>query len=150
MNQITATVENIEVTDIVTYIHLNSSDTKICLIKYKTPKWLSVGDKVYCNFKEASVSVSKNCPGKVSIENCFPVKLREVRRNDSLCELTLESKMGNIISLITSRAYDILELQEGCEATMLLRGIDINLEPILIPILNDEYSYTKSRTKDAN
>ena len=38
--------------------------------------------------------------------------------------------VGDIISLSTATAYEKLELQEGCPATMLLRGIDIKLEPI--------------------
>ncbi len=132
MNQVIATVQNIEETDIVTYIHVNSGESAMYLIKSEKPKWLSVGDKVYCNFQEGSVCLSKDCPGKVSIENMLPVTLQNVRRNNSLCELTLNnSDFGDIISLITANAYDKLDLQEGCKATMLLRGIDIKLEPLL-------------------
>jgi molybdopterin-binding protein len=134
MNQIIATVEDIVETDIVTYIRLNSSDTILSLIKPKSPKWLNIGDKVYCKFQEASVCVSKDCPGKVSIENKLPATLKEVRKNDSLCELTFESDIGSVVSLITTRAYDTLELQKGCRATMLLRGVDISVEPIIEPI----------------
>lgn len=132
MNKVLATVQNIEETDIVTYIHVNNGETTMYLIKSEKPKWLSVGDKVYCNFQEGSVCLSKDCPGKVSIENMLPVTLQNVRRNNSLCELTLNnSDFGDIISLITANAYDKLDLQEGCKATMLLRGIDIKLEPLL-------------------
>ena len=132
MNQVIATVQNIEETDIVTYIHVNSGESAMYLIKSEKPKWLSVGDKVYCNFQEGAVCLSKDCPGKVSIENMLPVTLQNVRRNNSLCELTLNnSDFGDIISLITANAYDKLDLQEGCKATMLLRGIDIKLEPLL-------------------
>jgi len=134
MNQITATVKDISQTDIVTYIRLSSSDTMLSLIKSKTPKWLSVGDKVHCKFQEASVCVSKDCPGKVSIENKLPATLKEVRKTDSLCELTFDSDIGTVISLITTRAYDILGLEKGCEATMLLRGVDITIDPIIEPI----------------
>jgi molybdopterin-binding protein len=131
MNKLLATVEGIEETDVVTYIHVNSGDTKMQLIRSQKPTWLKVGDKVYCNFQEGSVCVSKDCPGKVSIENTLPVTLQNVRKNNSLCELTLKSKdFGEIISLITSNAYDKLELQEGCSATMLLRGTDIKIEPV--------------------
>ncbi len=134
MNQITATVEDIVETDIVTYIRLSSSKTILNLIKAKTPKWLNVGDKVYCKFSEASVCVSKDCPGKISIENKLSATLKDIRKNDSLCELTFDSDIGNIISLITTRAYDILELEKGCKVTMLLRGVDLTIEPIIVPI----------------
>lgn len=135
MNKLIATVEGIEESDVVTYIHVNSGDTKMQLIRSQRPKWLKVGDKVYCNFQEGSVCVSKDCPGKVSIENTLPVTLQCVRKNNSLCELTLKnSDFGEIISLITSSAYDKLELQEGCSATMLLRGTDIKIEPVDNPL----------------
>jgi len=144
MNKILATVEDIVQTDIVSYIRLNSHETLLTLIQPKTPKWLQVGDKVYCKFQEASVCVSKDCPGKISIENKLPATLKEVRTNDSLCELTFDSPLGNIISLITTRAYDILGLEKGCKATMLLRGVDLSIEPIIEPI------GVRARTKDAN
>jgi molybdopterin-binding protein len=135
MNKLIATVEGIEESDVVTYIHVNSGDTKMQLIRSQRPKWLKVGDKVYCNFQEGSVCVSKDCPGKVSIENTLPVTLQCVRKNNSLCELTLKnSDFGEIISLITSSAYDKLELREGCSATMLLRGTDIKIEPMDDPL----------------
>ena len=65
MNQVIATVQNIEETDIVTYIHVNSGESAMYLIKSEKPKWLSVGDKVYCNFQEGSVCLSKDCPGNL-------------------------------------------------------------------------------------
>lgn len=139
MNTIEAKVQKIEETGVVTYIHINSGNTVITIIKSQTPKWIGVGDEVRCSFYETSVSVSKGCPGKVSIENRVPATLKEVRKNNSLCELTFESAIGNIVSLITLRAYDNLELEKGCRATMLLRGVDIDLKPILAPIDINKY-----------
>ncbi|MBU1217108.1 TOBE domain-containing protein [bacterium] len=131
MNQIKAKVIRINATDIVTYIDVQSADTEIRLIKSKAPLWLCEGDTIHCNFNEASVCVSKDCPGKVSIENRVPATLVEVRKSDSLCELTFESDVGKIVSLITMEAFEDLELELGCQATMLLRGIDISVEPIV-------------------
>lgn len=131
MNKITAKVSSIETTDIVSYVHVSSGDTTVRLIKSETPKWLKIGDDVVCTFREASVSVSKECPGKISIENSLPATLREVREKASLCELTFDSELGSVISLITATAYENLGLELGCRATMLVRGIDINLEPAL-------------------
>lgn len=150
MNKISARVEAIEETDIVTYIHVQIGDTPISLIKSKTPEWLGVGDKVYCTFQEAAVSVSKDCPGKVSIENCLPATLKDVRKSDSLCELTFESGIGRVVSLITSQAYELLKLEEGCLATILLRALDIHIEPLLVPLGLDEEKREEARTKDAN
>lgn len=148
MNKIPAVVEAIEKTDIVTYIHVKAGETDMRLIKHKCPSWLSAGDKVYCTFQEGAVCVSKECPGKVSIENRLPATLKGVRRNASLCELTFENELGDIVSLITTQAFDELGLEVGCEATMLLRGVDINIAPDLDPI--DVDAWKAKRTKVAN
>lgn len=134
MNQLTATVTSIEATDVVTYVDLECSDEKIRVIKAKAPSWLSIGDEVKCSFQEASVCVSKECPGKVSIENRVSATLKEVRNAQSLCELTFDSPVGKVVALITADAYDELGLEKDCKATMLLRAVDINLDPILKPM----------------
>ncbi|MDD5202907.1 MAG: hypothetical protein PHH41_07175 [Sulfurimonas sp.] len=131
MNHIEAKVTQINTSDIVTYIDVQSADTQIRLIKFKAPSWLCVGDTIDCSFPEASVCVSKDCPGKVSIENRLPAKLLEIRKSDSLCELTFESDMGRVVSLITMEAFENLELEIGCSATMLLRGVDISFAPVI-------------------
>jgi len=149
MNKFTAVVTGIEKTDIVTYITLECNDIPVRLIKTKTPVWAGVGDSVYFTFQEASVCVSKECPGSVSIENRIPGKLVKMRSKDSLCELTFESDIGTVVSLVTEKACHELELEEGCKATMLLRGIDIHLEPNVAPM--DIESIRKSAgTKVAN
>jgi len=129
VNKVSAVVTMIEKKEVVTYIHVESGDTSLRLIKSKCPNWVQPGDKVYCTFQEGSVCVSKECPGKVSIENRIPASVKSVRRSHSLCEVTFESELGTVVSLITDEAFDELGLEEGCAATMLLRGVDIGLEP---------------------
>jgi ABC-type molybdate transport system ATPase subunit len=131
MNQIEAVVTDIKKTDIITYIEVKSGNADLRLIKSKAPSWLTRGDKVKCMFQEAAVCVSKECPGKVSIENKLPVTLKATRQNESLCELTFESEIGKVVSLITEDAYTELGLETDCSATMLVRGVDISIEPIL-------------------
>jgi len=131
MNQIEAVVTDIRSTDVITYIEVKSGEADLRLIKSKAPIWLSRGDKVKCMFQEAAVSVSKECPGKISIENKLPVKLKGIRQGESLCELTLESGVGKVVSLITENAYTELGLEAECDATMLVRGVDISIEPML-------------------
>lgn len=149
MNKFTAIVTGIEKTDIVTYITLECNEVPVRLIKTKTPVWAGVGERVYFTFQEASVCVSKECPGSVSIENRIPGKLVKMRSKDSLCELTFESGIGSVVSLVTEKACRELGLEAGCKATMLLRGIDIHLEPNVAPM--DIESIRKSAgTKVAN
>ncbi|WP_345984641.1 TOBE domain-containing protein [Sulfurimonas sp. HSL-1656] len=149
MNKIAAVVTEIEQTDIVTYITLQCNDTQVRLIKTKTPLWAGVGEKVLFSFQEASVCISKECPGKVSIENRIPGTLLKIRSKDSLCELTFESDIGTVVSLITENACRELGLEVGCRATMLLRGVDIHLEPDVVPMTVESFK-KRSGTKVAN
>ena len=129
MNKVPAIVKEIVKTDIVTYIVVASGEKELRLIRTKLPDWLEVGDKVYCQFPEASVCVSKECPGKVSIENRIPATIKSMRQSESLCEITFESAIGSVVSLITGHAMKEMELENGSRATMLIRGVDIMLEP---------------------
>ena len=149
MNKISAVISDIERTDIVTYITLKCNETVIRLIKTKTPVWAGVGETVFFTFQEASVCISKECPGKVSIENRVPGTLQRIRSKDSLCELTFESDIGKVVSLITEQACQELGLEVGCRATMLLRGVDIHLEPDVTP-MSIEALKKQAGTKVAN
>lgn len=149
MNKIEAVVTNIEQTEIVTYIHLACSETPLRMIKTKIPAWLGQDERVLITFQEASVCVSKECPGKVSIENKVPGTITKMRSNGSLCELTFDSCVGKVVSLITEAARDELGLEEGGDATMLIRGVDMHLEPIVEPMDLEPFK-PETGTKVAN
>jgi len=149
VNRIDGTVKAIEATDVVTYIRVQSGETCFNLIKSKCPEWLTVGERVRCTFQEGSVCVSKDCPGRVSIENRLPATLKDVRQGASLCELTFECEFGKVVSLITSHAFEDLGLEQGCSATVLLRGVDIHLEPLIAPLDPDRYRKALSGMPDA-
>jgi len=131
MNQIEAVVKELDKQEIISYITVDINDTELRIIKSEIPNWIEVGSKVTLNFKEASVCVSKKCPGTISIENKIKGKVEQIRANSSLCELTFESAIGKITALITQTALQSLELEQNDLATMLIRGIDINLEPFI-------------------
>jgi len=150
MNKIIAKVINIEPGDIVSYIQVESGGEKLRLIKSVLPEWLSVGDKVECSIHEASVCVSKECPGKVSIENRIGGRIKDIRSNDSLCELTFESGLGEVVALITQVSFNELDLEKEHEATMLMRGVDISVEPHIDTLDTLERYRAVTRIKDAN
>ncbi len=148
MNKISAVVKSVNDMEIVTYITLEVNGIEIMVIKPSIPEWLNVGDRVFFTFREVSVCVGKSCNGKVSIENRIPATLHSFRKNGSLCELKFESELGEIVSLMTEKAFNELELDAGSKATILLREIDIAIEPYREAISIE--SFMKTRTKVAN
>jgi molybdopterin-binding protein len=131
MNRYTATVQEIQTLDIITYIHIKINNTTLHVIRQNKPQWIDGGDELECSFQEANVSLSKNCPGRVSIENCLNAKFVSMRQTESLCEITCDSDIGEVVSLITANAFEKLGLQEGDDVTLLLRAVDMKLEPVL-------------------
>jgi len=150
MNQILAKVVTIVPGEVVSYIQMQSDSVSLRVMKSTLPTWLSVGDTVQCNFQEASVCVSKECTGRVSIENKIPGVLKEVRSNDFLCELSFDTAVGKIVSLIPFKSYEEMGLEEGCEATMLIRGVDVRLEPVIDLYATQALLQKISGIKDAN
>ncbi|MEN8728053.1 MAG: TOBE domain-containing protein [Sulfurovum sp.] len=148
MNKIVAVVKSVNDMKIVTYITLEVNSIEIMIIKSKKPEWINVGDTVYFTFREFSVCVGTACNGKVSIENRIPATLHLIRKKGSLCELKFNSELGEVVSLMTEKAFDELELDVGSKATVLLREIDISLEPY-IEALNIE-DFMNTRIKVAN
>lgn len=148
MNKFTAVVKSVHDMEIVTYITLEVNGVEIMVIKPSIPIWLNVGDRVFFTFREVSVCVGKACNGKVSIENRIPATLHSYRKKGSLCELKFESELGEIVSLMTEKAFNELELDAGSKATILLREIDIAIEPYREAISIE--SFMKTRTKVAN
>ena len=148
MNKIAAVVKSINDMEIVTYVTLEVNSIEIIIIKSKQPEWLNVGDTVYFTFREFSVCVGTACNGKVSIENRIPATLQLVRKKGSLCELKFKSELGEVVSLMTEKAFDELEIDIGSKATVLLREIDISLEPYMESINIENFMNT--RTKVAN
>lgn len=148
MNRVTAQVKSIEDQQIVVYITLEIVGVEIVLIQSKVPHWLKVGEKVNFTFQEVSVCVGKKCNGKISIENRIPAVLDLVRTKGTMCELTFDSEIGKIVSLMTQKSFEELQLEKEERATILLREIDIHLEPYLEPINIDELLH--SRMKVAN
>jgi len=148
MNKLAAEVKEIDDQEIVVYITLDVRGVEIVLIESKVPQWLKIGEKVYFTFQEMSVCVGKECNGKISIENRIPSHLKQVRTKGTMCELTFDTKIGEVISLMTQKSFKELQIQDDEKATILLREIDIHLEPYTEPLNIDEFFH--SRMKVAN
>ncbi|HHH37049.1 MAG TPA: hypothetical protein ENK77_00345 [Epsilonproteobacteria bacterium] len=129
MNRFTANVKAIENHEIVKHIILEIDGTILKTIISKVPAWVAEGESVSVAFRELSVCIGTSCEGKVSIENRLSAVLETHRSKNSLTELVLRSRIGTVVALMTEDSFHELELKDGDELIMMLRGIDITLEP---------------------
>jgi molybdopterin-binding protein len=139
MNSFSATVEEIKSDQFFSCITIRVNDTDLKLLKTEVPKWLHVGDEVECRVQEAAIAICKGAKeGSVSIENHIGGELQQFRKGLVLSEVSVNTPCGKLNSLITTDAFERMELCEGCNVTLLLKAVDIKLMPVL-----DSTSYEK-------
>ena len=143
MNTLKAIVEEIKSDEFFSCITVRANDTELKLLKTEAPKWLRVGDEVECRVQEASIAICKGAKeGSVSIENHLSGELQHFRKGTVLSEVSVETPCGKLNSLITTDAFERMELCEGCNVTLLLKAVDIKLMPLI-----DSTSYEKCTEK---
>lgn len=146
MNTLKAIVEEIKSDEFFSCITVRANDTELKLLKTEAPKWLRVGDEVECRVQEASIAICKGAKeGSVSIENHLAGELQYFRKGTVLSEVSVETPCGKLNSLITTDAFERMELCEGCNVTLLLKAVDIKLMPVI-----DSTSYEQCTAKASN
>ena len=143
MNTFSAKVEDIKSDQFFSCITVRANDMELKLLKTEAPKWLHIGDEVECRVQEAAIAICKGAKeGSVSIENHLSGELQHFRKGLVLSEVSVDTPCGKLNSLITTDAFDRMELCEGCSVTLLLKAVDIKLMPVL-----DSSSYEKCKAK---
>ncbi|MGA9047237.1 TOBE domain-containing protein [Sulfuricurvum sp.] len=141
MNSFSATVEEIKSDEFFSCITVRTQETVLKLLKTQAPKWLRIGDEVECRIQEAAIAICKGAKeGSVSIENHLSGELQHFRKGVVLSEVSVNTPCGKLNSLITTDAFERMELCEGCNVTLLLKAVDIKLMPVL-----DSTSYEKCK-----
>jgi len=132
MNTFSARVEDIKSDPFFSCITVRVNDTDLKLLKTEVPKWLRIGDEVECRVQEAAIAICKGAKeGSVSIENHLAGELQHFRKGLVLSEVSIDTPCGKLNSLITTDAFERMELCEGCNVTLLLKAVDIKLTPLL-------------------
>lgn len=132
MNAMVARVEEIKSDDFFSCITVRVNDTDLKLLKTEVPKWLRIGDEVECRIQEAAIAICTGTKeGSVSIENHLSGELQHFRKGTILSEVSVDTPCGKLNSLITTDAFERMELCEGCNVTLLLKAVDIKLTPLL-------------------
>ena len=143
MNTFNAKVEDIKSDEYFSCITVRANDIELKLLKTEAPQWLHIGDEVECRVQEAAIAICKGAKeGSVSIENHLSGELQHFRKGVVLSEVSVDTPCGKMNSLITTEAFDRMELCEGCNVTLLLKAVDIKLMPVL-----DSVSYEKCKEK---
>lgn len=91
------------------------------------PEWLQEGNPINLVFKETEVSLAKNLSGIISTRNRMKCNILQVIRGELLTAVTLQYLDHVLVSAITTRAADSLQLQIGDEIEALVKANEISL-----------------------
>lgn len=93
----------------------------------ETADYLRVGADVALLFKETEVSLAKNLSGLISLRNRLPVVVRSIERGDILSAVELDYAGQTLVSVITTRGVDRLQLMIGDMVEALVKANEIAL-----------------------
>jgi molybdopterin-binding protein len=114
-------------------VDVNGQGFSALLIESTThPQWLHEGNNIDLVFKETEVSLAKGLSGKISLRNRMQCKVLLVEHGELLSTVTLQFKGYIVISAITTRAVDSLQITIGEEIEALVKSNEISLMQLLI------------------
>lgn len=91
------------------------------------PDWLEVGKAVDLVFKETEVSLAKELQGKISMRNRMKCKVLKVDKGELLSMITLQFNNFTIVSAITTRSVNNLQIEIGDEVDALVKANEVSL-----------------------
>ena len=93
----------------------------------ETAEYLHVGSDVTLLFKETEVSLAKDLSGLISLRNRIAVTIRSIERGDILSAVTLDYAGKPLISVVTTRSIDRMQLAVGDAVEALVKANEIAL-----------------------
>ena len=130
MNKITGQIAAIECNRHMSLVDVAVGDdifTVTLLETSETAAYLKVGSNVSLLFKETEVALAKNLSGLISLRNRFSVTVVNIKRGDILSAVELDYAGTLLVSVITTRAVDRLQLAIGDQAEALVKANEIAL-----------------------
>jgi molybdopterin-binding protein len=76
-------------------------------------------------FKETEVSIGKALSGNLSLRNRLKSKIKTIEKGTVLTKITLDYKGKDIISVITTRSTNKLDLKVGDEVQGLVKANEV-------------------------
>jgi molybdate transport system regulatory protein len=130
MNRLPGVITAIEFNDHLSLVDVAVGEDAFTAMLMETPQnapYLRAGNTVDVLFKATEVSLAKNLSGRISLRNRIKGTVKQIRRGDILCEVTLDYQGRRVTSIVTTRAVQRLELQEGDEVEALVKANEVSL-----------------------
>jgi len=130
MNELKGIVAEVEVNGSLSLVKVNVTDVMLSAMVIDTPEtvdYLQSGKTVYLIFKETEVMIGKGIDHPVSLQNKLPGLIKHIEVGELLSKITLQTSVGEIISIITTYSLKKLALQLEDEVTAMIKTNEMML-----------------------
>lgn len=130
MNKLAATIIAIDSNVHMSLVDLAVGDDVLSATLLETPaqaSYLKLGNQVSLLFKETEVSIAKKLSGLISLSNQLNAKVTQIVRGEILSAVTLAYQQHTIVSVITTRSVDRLQLKVGDAVEALIKANELVL-----------------------
>ena len=130
MNKLKGKIMNIESSEHISIVDIEVEGDLFSSIIIETPEtadYLRIGNEVFMLFKETEVSIGKALSGNLSLRNRLKSKIKTIERGTVLTEIVLDYKGKDIISIITTRSANNLDLNVGDEVQGLFKANEVTI-----------------------
>ena len=128
MNKLKGKIMNIESSEHISIVDIEVEGDLFSSIIIETPEtadYLRIGNEVFMLFKETEVSIGKALSGNLSLRNRLKSKIKTIEKGKVLTKITLDYKRKDIISIITTRSTNNLDLKVGDEVQWLVKANEV-------------------------
>jgi molybdopterin-binding protein len=104
------------------------SFTTVVIETADTADYLRTGNEIKVLFKETEVLIClKPCPD-ISLQNRIDCEIVTIRKGKLLSQISMQSSIGNIKSIITTNAVEQLKLKENDQVIAMIKTNEIMLQ----------------------
>lgn len=128
MNKLLGKIMNIESSEHISIVDIDVEGDLFSSVIIETPEtadYLKIGNEVFMLFKETEVSIGKALSGNLSLRNRLKSKIKTIEKGTVLTKITLDYKGKDIISVITTRSTNKLDLKVGDEVQGLVKANEV-------------------------
>jgi molybdate transport system regulatory protein len=120
MNRLRGTIIAVESAGHVRLVDVNVNGATFSAI-------LLPGATVTLAFKETEVSLAKNLSGLISLRNRLPAQVRAIEKGQVLAKVTLDYQGLDVVSIITTRSAERLDLKAGDAVEALVKANEMTI-----------------------
>ena len=130
MNKLPGKIMNIESSEHISIVDIDVEGDLFSSVIIETPEtadYLKIGNEVFMLFKETEVSIGKALSGKLSLRNRLTSKIKTIEKGKVLTKIVLDYKGKDIVSVITTRSTNKLDLKVGDEVQGLVKANEVTI-----------------------